>query len=50
MGCRTNGLDLINRRGTPDLILALASNMNGSQRPGRRTVAARGGAMAGGGG
>jgi hypothetical protein len=45
-----SGKVLMNRRGTPDLILALASNMNGSQRPGRHTVAARGGAMAGGGG
>jgi hypothetical protein len=34
----------------PDLIWTLAFTMNGAQRPGRRTVAARGGAMAGGGG
>jgi hypothetical protein len=34
----------------PELIWTLAFIMNGAQRPGRRTVAAHGGAMAGGGG
>jgi hypothetical protein len=34
----------------PDLIWTLAFIMNGAQRSGRRTVAARGGAMAVGGG
>jgi hypothetical protein len=33
-----------------DLIWTLAFTMNDAQRSGRRTVAARGGAMAGGGG
>jgi hypothetical protein len=34
----------------PDLIWTLAFIMNDAQWPGRRAVAARGGAMAGGGG
>jgi hypothetical protein len=40
----------MDEEGRPDLIWTLAFIMNGAQRPGRRMVAAPGGAMTAGGG